>query len=96
MQTKTRTFTATRHASFHSYREDRDETYCLMFKHNEGDPHIEVNFRGKYMHDSINVFDHATETTRVHTWDEFRQEVADYMKTRDRDALRLDWINAHG
>ena len=86
-------FTATRHVNFPD-GQSGTETYCLIFTHMEGDPHIEIKFRDSYMHDSINVFDHATETTRVHNWDEFRQEVAEYMATLTRDGLRLDWVNS--
>lgn len=86
-------FTATRHVSFHDAI-NGPETYCLIFTHTEGDPHIEVKFRDGWVHDTIGVFDHATETTRVHNWDEFRKEVADYMQTVTQASIRLNWVNA--
>lgn len=87
-------FTATRHVSYANAIHG-PETYCLIFTHREGDPHINIQFRDGWPHDTINVFDHRTQTTRVHNWDEFRREVDEYMQERvNRDSLRLDWVNA--
>lgn len=93
MAQRTQQFTATRHKSY-ADAVNGPETYCLIFTHTEGDQHIAVKFRDGWEHDVINVFDNATQTTRVHNWDQFRKEVADYMETVTQSGLRLDWVNA--
>lgn len=87
-----KTFTATRHRSFHSFRNDVDETYCLQFSFTQGDHYISVKFRGHYEHDNINVFDYETDTIKISTWPEFRALVAEYVDAKTRDELRLDWM----
>jgi hypothetical protein len=82
---------ATRHRSFASLKHDR-EVYKLVFRWSPGSHYIGVEFAGHWVHDTINVFDYATDTVKISTWAEFREVIDEYMQGMDRDELRKRWL----
>jgi hypothetical protein len=87
-----KTFTATRHLSYTTFRSPEPETYCLMFSFTQGDHYISVKFRDQHEHDAINVWDYEKDVPKISEWGEFRALVSEYVNAKTRDELRLDWV----
>ena len=85
-------YIATRHRRFRSFRED--ETYVLIFTHQQGEPHIHIAFKDSHEHDTINVMNYEDDTTRVNSVADFKREVNEYTNALTRDALRVHWLNS--
>jgi hypothetical protein len=91
-QPAVRDLVATRHRSFASLKDER-EVYKLVFRWAPGWHYIGVEFAGWWPHDTINVFDYATDTVKISTWAVFRECIDEYMQGMDRDELRRRWMN---
>lgn len=67
------------------------ETYQLRFTYHEGDPYIQVMFRGQDPHDVINVFDYEKAKPTITSKREVKAEVNEYMARMNADELRRHW-----
>ncbi|ALY10621.1 hypothetical protein FDH86_gp086 [Arthrobacter phage Tank] len=71
------------------HKQIRGRVYALVFTWGEGDPHINISFKGQPTpFDTVNVCDHANDyQARIKGRDAFIDEVSQYMGRVSRETL---------